>query len=155
MSALSLLILLLPPGGPAGAAGPSSAPPSGSIEVRVTNLRNLGKGRLYLLLYRKVGRIGVDLKNAFKVKSVKVGGRRMTVTLPDIPYGQYALALLHDMDGDRKLDTTWLGIPDEDIGVSNNARGGPLGGPKWKKAKFHHRSRKTRPKAIKMVHFYG
>ena len=56
------------------------------------------------------------------------------------------------MDGDEEMDTNWLGIPKEDLGASNNARGGPLGGPKWAKAKFSHVAAETRLASLKMAH---
>ncbi len=37
----------------------------------------------------------------------------------DLPSGTYALALIHDENGNRKLDTT-LGIPREGFGFSRN-----------------------------------
>ena len=36
-----------------------------------------------------------------------------------------------------QLDTDFLGIPVEGVGVSNGAKGGPSGGPKWADAKVH------------------
>lgn len=36
--------------------------------------------------------------------------------------GRYALAVSHDLNGNRKTDTNFLGMPTEDWGVSNNVR---------------------------------
>jgi len=58
------------------------------------------------------------------------------------------------MDKDFEADTNFVGFPSEDLGVSNNAKGGPMGGPKWDKAKFSHQgSKKTL--AIKMWQVHG
>ena len=71
-----------------------------------------------------------------------------------MPYGTYAVAIMHDMDKDFKMDTNFFGIPDEDLGVSNNVKGGPLGGPKWKVAKFKHQKPENRITSIKMWQCY-
>lgn len=40
-----------------------------------------------------------------------------------VAYGTYALAVVHDEDGDGRLDTNLLGMPTERYGFSNDARG--------------------------------
>lgn len=50
--------------------------------------------------------------------------------------GTHAVALFHNENGDGKLDTNFIGIPREDVGVSNNQfrANGP---PNWDDAKFN------------------
>lgn len=36
--------------------------------------------------------------------------------------GTYAVAVSHDLNGNRKTDSNWIGIPTESWGVSNNVR---------------------------------
>ena len=53
-----------------------------------------------------------------------------------IPFGEYAVKAYHDENSNNELDTNFLGIPDEDYGFSNNARG--LFGPAdYDDAKFN------------------
>ncbi len=52
-----------------------------------------------------------------------------------LPYGEYAIAIYHDKNTNGKLDTNLLGIPKEDYGFSNNARG-RFGPASWKAARF-------------------
>jgi uncharacterized protein (DUF2141 family) len=40
----------------------------------------------------------------------------------NVPYGNYAIAAVHDTNGDMKLNSNFLGIPKEGIGFSNNPR---------------------------------
>jgi uncharacterized protein (DUF2141 family) len=40
-----------------------------------------------------------------------------------MPPGTYAVAVVHDEDGDGRLDARFLGIPKEGIGASNDAQG--------------------------------
>jgi len=56
------------------------------------------------------------------------------VSFNDIPDGIYAISCFHDEDNDGKLDT-FLGIPTEDTGASNNAPA-RMGPPEWEEAKF-------------------
>ena len=126
----------------------------GSIVVEVTNLQNIGKGQLLGFLYKKVNRVEVNGVRYFRRVSLPVKASKMEVTFKDIPYGEYAIAIMHDMDKNFKMDTTFIGIPNEDLGISNNAKGGPLGGPKWKVAKFKHQKLDNRLTSIKMWQCY-
>ena len=40
----------------------------------------------------------------------------------NLPDGTYAVSVSHDLNGNRRTDTNFLGIPTEAWGVSNNAR---------------------------------
>lgn len=53
----------------------------------------------------------------------------------DLPFGEYAIAVYHDKNTNGKLDSNILGIPKEDYGFSNNARG-RFGPASWKDAMF-------------------
>ena len=108
---------------------------TGNIVVKIENLRNLNQGELTVALYQKVERVELDLAKAFKVKTVAVSQASLTVTFEALSHGDYAVAILHDMNKDKKMDTNWLGIPREDLAISNNTKGGPFGGPKWEDAK--------------------
>lgn len=53
----------------------------------------------------------------------------------DIPFGEYAIKCYHDENGNGEMDKNFLGIPSEDYGFSNNARGS-FGPPDYEDAKF-------------------
>ena len=133
---------------------PSPAVDKGDIVVKVTNLQNLGKGQLLALLYEKVERVEVNGVKYFRRQILPVKAKKMTIRFKDVPAGDYAVAILHDMDSDLKMDTTFIGIPDEDLGVSNNVKGGPLGGPKWAEAKFSHQEAESRITPIEIWQCY-
>jgi uncharacterized protein (DUF2141 family) len=44
----------------------------------------------------------------------------VTVKVPDLPAGEYAVAVVHDVNKNHKLDRNWLGKPTEQWGLSNN-----------------------------------
>jgi uncharacterized protein (DUF2141 family) len=51
--------------------------------------------------------------------------------------GTYAIALLHDEDGDGDMDRDFFGLPQEGYGFSSGARPG-LGPPSFDDASFEH-----------------
>ena len=77
------------------------------------------------------GLITVDLhgdnpKEFLKLGTVKLRTRvpavapDTTVCIPVEQPGVYAIALYHDRDANRRLNKTWIGLPDEPVGLSNN-----------------------------------
>ena len=52
-----------------------------------------------------------------------------------LPFGDYAIAVYHDKNTNGKIDTNLLGIPKENYGFSNNARG-RFGPASWEDSKF-------------------
>jgi uncharacterized protein (DUF2141 family) len=71
-----------------------------------------------------------------RAKSTILNGHA-TCQFENIPPGIYAVSVFHDENSNGKLDTTFLGIPREGVGASNNATG-HLGPPKFSAAAFHH-----------------
>jgi uncharacterized protein (DUF2141 family) len=59
----------------------------------------------------------------------------VTCRFPDVPAGRYAVAVSHDANGNRKLDTNLIGLPTEAWGVSNNARP-TMRAPRFDEARF-------------------
>jgi uncharacterized protein (DUF2141 family) len=59
----------------------------------------------------------------------------VTFRFPDLAPGRYAVAASHDLNGNRKVDTNFLGIPKEAWGVSNNPRPA-LRAPRFDEAVF-------------------
>lgn len=57
------------------------------------------------------------------------------VTMPDFPRGEYAVAVFADSNGNQKLDSNFLGIPKEPVGVSRDTKG-RFGPPKFADAAF-------------------
>ena len=53
---------------------------------------------------------------------VKPQGSRATCRFTGLPPGQYAIAVVHDLNGNRRVDTNAIGLPTEAWGVSGNIR---------------------------------
>jgi len=63
----------------------------------------------------------------------KIGA--LKVSFPNLPHGEYSVAVYHDVNGNQKLDTNLFGVPTEPYGFSNNARS-KWGPPKYNVAHF-------------------
>ena len=72
---------------------------------------------------------------AFVGVKVKIENKNAEYTLEELPFGEYAIKLFHDENLDGELDSNFLGIPTEDYGFSNNARG-TFGPADYDDAKF-------------------
>lgn len=94
----------------------ASAQPA-SFEVDVTGLRDT-RGAIQACLTRAPAHFP-DCKSdpAALTETAPAGARR--VTFRSVPPGQYALAIFHDANANRKLDT-FIGIPREGFGFSRN-----------------------------------
>jgi uncharacterized protein (DUF2141 family) len=55
----------------------------------------------------------------------------------DLSPGTYGISAFHDRNDNQKLDTNLIGVPVEDYGASNNARG-VFGPPKFDDARFEY-----------------
>jgi len=104
-----------------------------SITVRVSAFRST-RGALRCRLYSRGD--GFPGKPPFDAEqSVAVTGKSATCVFSGVAPGTYAVALFHDENNDGKLDTNFLGIPKEGVGVSNNKLRS-MGPPRWDDAKF-------------------
>jgi len=68
-------------------------------------------------------------------KILPIKNKQVIVIIDSLKYGVYAVRVFHDENKNGKLDTDFLGIPDEDYGFSNNVSSW-FGPPSWKRAKF-------------------
>ncbi|WP_124980871.1 DUF2141 domain-containing protein [Nonlabens xiamenensis] len=71
---------------------------------------------------------------AFKTAKVEIKEGQATAVFEDVPVGTYAVLVLHDMNGNGRMDYSNAGMPEEDYGMSNNPMS--YGPPTWGDAKF-------------------
>ncbi len=69
-----------------------------------------------------------------RTASLSIAGGKAVLTWKGLKDGVYALAAVHDENGNGQLDTNFLGIPVEGIAISNNPR--LLGKPSFREGKF-------------------
>jgi uncharacterized protein (DUF2141 family) len=126
--ALALAILAA---GPPAALGTGSR---GTVVVRVEGFRTRA-GTLRVKLVRDAeGFPGSDAHVAARVR-LPILGDAARVAFPDVPFGSYAVVVLHDEDDDATLDRNVLGIPTEGLGFSSGARV-RFGPPSFEDARF-------------------
>lgn len=58
----------------------------------------------------------------FKIVEGKIKDNRSVMTFDNLPEGEYAVAILHDRNDNKKMDYNFLGIPTEGYGFSNNIK---------------------------------
>ena len=59
----------------------------------------------------------------------------MTFTADGLAPGEYAVRVMHDVNGNDELDANFVGMPTEPYAFSNNAKG-VFGPAKWEDARF-------------------
>jgi uncharacterized protein (DUF2141 family) len=129
LSGSAVLAMLL-----AGGLSFAESPPSGVLTVRVSQLRS-NDGQVGCMLYNSSKGFPTDPSAAAQKRWCPIRTKTSTCSFDPIPAGTYAVACLHDENGNGKLDTGIFGIPTEGTVVSNHAKGF-MGPPSFDKAKF-------------------
>ncbi len=68
-------------------------------------------------------------------REVIAAGDTTELLIPNVPAGEYAVAVFADINGNGKLDSNFIGIPKEPVGTSRDAKG-RFGPPKFADAAF-------------------
>lgn len=103
------------------------------LEITITNISPV-KGQLLLAIYDSEDTF-YDKEKVVKSKVCKINADTETIQIKDLPKGEYAIAVIHDENNDNSLNTNWIGIPTEGMGVSNNPTS-YFGPPDYEDAKF-------------------
>ena len=103
----------------------------GAIILTITGFRS-EKGQVKIAVFNDAGKWPKDPAYS---STIDVKGSTVTWRINDVPYGDYAIAIFHDENGNGKMDKNLLGIPVEAYGFSNNRRV-TLGPPQWDAVKF-------------------
>ena len=106
-----------------------------TITVKVEGTES-NDGKMLIALYNDESDF---LEKTYKGAKSNIANNECVITFKDIPEGTYAVSVFHDENDNDKLDSNFIGIPKEDYGCSNNAKGF-MGPPKWKDAKFELQS---------------
>ena len=113
-------------------AAAATAP--GTLSIRMSGFRSAA-GQVMITVFRGEDGFPREPTKAWKSVVAKISGNTASVDLRDVPPGEYAFSIFHDENGNNQLDTSWIGIPKEGLGTSNNAKG-RMGPPKYRDAKF-------------------
>lgn len=108
----------------------------GSIILEAKGFKNDdGKARILIFSTKEKKGFPSNYNNSYIKKVVDIKNKQVVVTFDEIPFGDYAISVHHDVNGDGKVNTNLIGIPKEGLGSSNDAKGN-FGPPKFEQAKF-------------------
>jgi uncharacterized protein (DUF2141 family) len=116
----------------------SAAALAGELTVTVDNLRS-DRGQLLLCVFSAESSVIDVFPDCVKGRPVRqakaaIKGGKVVLSYSGLKDGVYAVAAIHDENGNGELDTNFLGIPSEGIGISNNPK--LLGKPRFPEARF-------------------
>ena len=102
------------------------------IKVNVSQISS-DDGKIIAKLYTSKENF-LDTALESRVASIENGNS--TLVFQNIEEGIYAIAIIHDENGNDKIDFNFLGIPSESLAASNNAKAFFIGPPSFADAKF-------------------
>lgn len=104
------------------------------LAVTVTQVKE-NRGAIVISLFAKTDGFPDDSTKA--AYTATVTPQQPVHVFTNLPAGSYAVAVFHDKNQDGKLDKSFIGFPQEPIGLSNHPVLGPPGGrPNFAKAKL-------------------
>lgn len=104
-----------------------------SITVVIENIeQNQGKIMLQLLSGEAEFEGQTEATGNF---TLRARTERMRFSTSNLPAGDYAIRVIHDVNDNDELDTNYIGLPTEPYAFSNNAKGN-FGPPHWQDVKF-------------------
>jgi len=108
---------------------------TGKLKIEITSIKGTN-GKILLSLFNQAKGFPTHNKYAYKTAEIDIReGGKTYIEFTDLPYGDYAVAVLHDENDNKKMDYNFLGIPQEGYCFSNNYRP-TIKNPKFKQAGF-------------------
>lgn len=105
---------------------------STAADIRVDLSEAPTEGSIVLMLFDSANAFG-DFRDAVRKETFSTNGST-SFTLDQIPAGEYALVVHHDLNSDGVLDKNFIGIPTEPLAFSNGYR--PKGPPNYQRARI-------------------
>ncbi len=97
----------------------AAAPPhAGDLEITVQGVRNANGHVLAELCPRERF---LEPRCPYRAGAPAAAGS-VTVRIPNVPPGVYAAQVFHDENDNKIVDRSWIGIPEEGLGFSNDAK---------------------------------
>jgi uncharacterized protein (DUF2141 family) len=119
------------------AGSQQSAPHASDLHTLTVVVENVNKdgGNIGVLVFNSTKGWPEDRFAALRDVVVPAHPGIVTVTVPDLPSGDYAVAVAHDVNRNHKVDRNIFGMPKEQWGMSNNPHA-TLKAPPFSAAKF-------------------
>lgn len=118
-------------------AGPGSAQLTasrGEVTVLLHEFRT-DAGQALVAIFKNEEGFPADFSRAYKTAAVEIRNYESRATFTDLPYGTYAVAVLHDENGNGVMDENFFKVPIEGTGASHDA-GDALHPPEFRDAAF-------------------
>ncbi len=103
-------------------------PDSGTLELTIQNIQK-ESGTIKIALYNSPDDFPKETKT-YKAGEIKAQKPQVKYTFKNIPDGDYAIAVFHDVNSDEELNFKMFFIPNEPYGFSNDFV------PRFSKPKF-------------------
>lgn len=121
---------------------PADEKPVDAIVVEVSGLKS-DAGQIGCAIFSKEDGFPDEMDKALKQVFIKPKDKKATCTFEGYKPGTYAMSIMHDLDMNGELNTSFVGKPKEPWGVSNNAPQQRFGPPLYKDCKFQYKGGKT------------
>jgi uncharacterized protein (DUF2141 family) len=105
-----------------------------AIVITFTGMRT-DTGSLRVSLFKQADGFPRTPEKALLKKDIDAEQPVTKVVLGPLKKGTYAIAVMHDENDNKKMDTNWIGMPKEGFGASNDASGF-MGPPSFEDASF-------------------
>lgn len=93
---------------------------SAEIDIEIFGIKNK-RGKVYIGVYNQKDTFTL-FEKSYKSKIADVNSSVLKVRFENISNGMYAVSLFHDENSNKVLDKSFLGIPKEGYGLSNNPK---------------------------------
>ena len=127
-------VLILVAGLSASQHSPAPAAGTYTLTIHVENV-NQDDGNIGVLVFNNTKGWPEDRFAALKDIVVPAHPGTVTVEVPGLPAGNYAVAIAHDVNKNHKVDKNFFGKPKEQWGMSNNPHA-VIKAPSFKTAMF-------------------
>ncbi len=106
------------------------------LEVRVEGIKDL-KGEIGVALWNSKLGYPIHLEHVYEAEWIPLKGGQTVVAMvfDTMPAGEYAVSVVHDTNGNRKVDRSFFGFPKEGVGFSNDQKV-VMSAPRYDKSKF-------------------
>lgn len=88
------------------------------LTIRVQNIQQL-QGTISIVIFKSEDGWPNEYKKAVFAKGVSASAKEIIQVVKNLPYGTYAIAVLHDINDNKVADKNMIGIPQEPFGFSN------------------------------------
>ncbi len=88
------------------------------LTIRVQNIQQL-KGTISIIIFKSNEGWPNEYKKAVFAKGISASANEITQEVKNLPFGKYAIAVLHDINDNKVADKSMFGIPQEPFGFSN------------------------------------